>query len=218
MTDVVPLAASHVPEATAMCVRAFDDYPFLHALFPGSSARRAHVSAAFYGATIRDCLRHGRVDAVMADGDVVAVAAWLRPGAYPLSLRRTAGFAPVVGQVLARYPSRAVRGVQALSRLERHHPVDPPHWYLATVAVDPDHQRHGLGRAVVRPGLDLADAHGDDAFLETAREDNAAWYHRLGFDTVVQDTCFPGGPPQWFMRRARGSGGRRSVGGDRDVS
>ena len=201
MIDVVALPASRLEEATALCVRAFDDYPFLTALFPGPADRRAHVSAAFYGATLRDCLQHGQVDAAMEGGRVVGVAAWLPPGAYPLSLRRSAGFARVVARVLRFHPRRAVRGVQALARLERHHPSDPPHWYLATIAVDPDRQRQGVGGALVRPGLDLADTRVEDAFLETARADNAAWYHRLGFDTEVEDACFPGGPPQWFMRR-----------------
>lgn len=199
--EVVALPREQVPEATALCVRAFATYPFLTALFPGPPDRRTPVAAVFYGRTIEDCLVHGRVDAVVEDGAVRAVAAWLPPGAYPMSLRRSLQFAPLVGWVLRRFPRRAVRGIQALVALERHHPTEPPHWYLAAIAVDATHQGRGLGTAVVRPGLDLADARGEEAFLETADPGNAAWYGRLGFDVETEAPCFPGGPPQWFMRR-----------------
>lgn len=199
--EIVPLAEERLAPATELCVRAFADYPFLAALFPGPAHRRAPISRAFYRATIRDCLDHGRVDAAVEDGQLRGIAAWLVPGAYPLSVRRSLRFAPLVGQALGRYPSRAVRGIQALARLERHHPAAPPHWYLATVAVDPDHQGRGIGGDLVRPGLQLADERGEEAFLETARRGTAAWYARLGFDTEVEADCFPGGPPQWFMRR-----------------
>ena len=199
--ELAPLTPAQVPDATALCVRAFADYPFLTSLFPGQADRRAPIAAVFYGRTIEDCLGHGRVDAVVEDGAIRAVAAWLPPGAYPMSLRRTLRFAPLVGWVLRRWPSRAVRGIQALARLEAHHPAEPPHWYLAAIAVDPANQGRGLGGRAIRPVLELADERGEDAFLETARADNAAWYARLGFDVEVEAPCFPGGPPQWFMRR-----------------
>lgn len=200
-TSVRPLAPGRVDVATELCVRAFGDYPLLAALFPGSPARRAPISRAFYGATVRDCLAHGRVDTVDDDGQLRAVAAWLAPGAYPLGPARAARFAPVVGHVLRRFPHRAPRGVQALARLEHHHPTEPPHWYLAAIAVEPAHQGQGLGRRAIEPGLRRADDNGEEAFLETARRGSAAWYHRLGFDVEVEAPCFRGGPPQWFMRR-----------------
>lgn len=199
--ELVALSPGRTPEATALCVRAFADYPLLTSLFPGPTERRAPLAAVLYGRTIEDCLAHGRVDAVVEDEAVRAVAAWLPPGAHPMSLRRTLRFAPLLGWVLRRWPTRAAKAVQALARLEGHHPAEPPHWYLATVAVDPPHQRRGFGGQVIRPVLDLADERGEDAFLETAKADNAAWYARLGFEVEVEDSCFAGGPPQWFMRR-----------------
>lgn len=200
-TEIVALDPAQLDQATALCVRAFVDYPLLASLFPGPDADRAPLARIFYGRTIEDCLVHGRVDTVVEDGAVRAVAAWLPPGAYPMTLRRTLRYAPMVATVLRRWPARAPKGVQALSRLEHHHPTEPPHWYLATIAVDPSHQRRGLGGRAIRPVLDLADERGEDAFLETAKPDNAAWYARLGFDVEVEVPCFDGGPPQWFMRR-----------------
>ena len=96
--ELAALSAHQVPEATALCVRAFADYPFLTSLFPGPADRRAPLTAVFYGRTIEDCLAHGRVDVVIEDREVRAVAAWLPPGTYPMSLRRTLRFAPLVGR------------------------------------------------------------------------------------------------------------------------
>lgn len=199
--EIVALDPTRLDEATELCVRAFVDYPFLAALFPGSDDARAPLARIFYGRTLEDCLAHGHVDAAVEDGAVRAVAAWLPPGAYPMSLRRTLRYTPMVGAVLRRWPTRVPKGVQALSRLERHHPAEPAHWYLAVIAADRTHQRRGLGTRVIRPGLDLAEERGEDAFLETAKAENAAWYARLGFSVEVEAPCFDGGPPQWFMRR-----------------
>lgn len=196
-----PLRADELAGATELCVRAFATYPYLAALYPGPPARREAIARRFYGATIADALEHGRVDAADVEGRVAAVAAWLPPGAWPQSLRRSLAFLPVALAALRRFPRRSRLGIQSLVRLERNHPADPPHWYLAVIAVDPAHQRRGLGSAVIRPALDLADAQGHEAFLETADPDNAAWYARLGFDTETEEPCFDGGPPQWFMRR-----------------
>lgn len=129
------------------------------------------------------------------------MAVWLPPGAYPLSPRRMLRFAPLVGSVLRRFPSRAVRGTQALAAMERHHPSDPPHWYLAVIAVDPPHHGRGFGRRLVEPVLELADQQGDRCFVETATLGNVAWYSRLGFDVLTEQPSFPGGPAQWFMQR-----------------
>ncbi|NMO19421.1 GNAT family N-acetyltransferase [Pyxidicoccus fallax] len=184
-----------------MCARAFDDYPFLAELFPGESSRRAKVSSRFYSATVIDCLEHGTVHAAVDDGKLAGVAAWLRPGAFPQSLGRQARFLPTVWAGLRHYPSRARLALQALARLERSHPHSPPHWYLATIAVDPAYQGKGLGVRLMKQGLALAAEKGDPCFLETAKGSNRDWYLGFGFQVQLEEPCFDGGPPQWFMWR-----------------
>ncbi|NTX04925.1 N-acetyltransferase [Myxococcus sp. CA040A] len=184
-----------------LCARAFDDYPFLAELFPGPSEKRARVASAFYVATVRDCLEHGVVHATVEDGRLTGVAAWLRPGAFPQSLGRQAGFLPTVWAGLRHFPGRARLALQALARLERYHPHTPTHWYLATIAVDPAHQGRGLGVRLMRAGLALAEETRAPCFLETAKAANRDWYLGFGFDLQRTEPCFDGGPPQWFMWR-----------------
>jgi ribosomal protein S18 acetylase RimI-like enzyme len=75
-----------------------------------------------------------------------------------------------------------------------------PLWYLDQLGVDPSHQGEGLGRALVRFGLDRAAAAGLPAWLETARERNLGFYSSLGFRLVDDGTVPGGGPRIWFMR------------------
>lgn len=184
-----------------MCARAFDDYPFLAELFPGPPERRAKVSSRFYVATVVDCLEYGTVHALVEDGRLAGVAAWLRPGAFPQSLKRQAGFLPTVWAGLRHYPGRARLALQALARLERYHPHTPPHWYLAAIAVEPSMQGRGLGARLMKHGLALAAEKGEPCFLETAKESNREWYRGFGFEVQRTEPCFDGGPPQWFMLR-----------------
>ena len=75
-----------------------------------------------------------------------------------------------------------------------------PFWYLGVLATHPDHQGRGLATAVLGPGLAEADAVGWDAWLETSKPANKAFYAGRGF-TEVHPMEIPDGPPTWWIRR-----------------
>lgn len=75
-----------------------------------------------------------------------------------------------------------------------------PHLYLVALGVDPAEQGRGLGRALLRPVLERADAEATPCYLETFLERTASFYSRLGFEVVHRDTI-PNGPAFWCMRR-----------------
>jgi ribosomal protein S18 acetylase RimI-like enzyme len=79
--------------------------------------------------------------------------------------------------------------------------VPEPHWYLAALGVDPPYQGRGLGRALVRDGLDWADMDGKIAYLETETESNVGFYEALGFDVVEEVTMDRLNLPMWLMAR-----------------
>ncbi|KAI6799842.1 hypothetical protein KC332_g15082 [Hortaea werneckii] len=60
---------------------------------------------------------------------------------------------------------------------------DPNFWYLAACGVDPDYQRQGIAGALLREGLEQADAQGLPAYLESTPE-GAFLYPRFGFETL----------------------------------
>ena len=85
--------------------------------------------------------------------------------------------------------------------MERHHASVPrDHWYLSVLGTDPDRQGKGIGAALVQPVLDLCDAEGLGAYLESSKESNIPYYRRFGFE-VSGELRFRGGPPIWPMWR-----------------
>ena len=59
--------------------------------------------------------------------------------------------------------------------------VDASAWYLSIVGILPAYQNQGLGAALIRPVLELADEAGVPTFLETFTPRNEPFYQRLGY-------------------------------------
>lgn len=59
--------------------------------------------------------------------------------------------------------------------------VDASAWYLSIVGILPAFQNKGLGAALIRPVIELADAAGVPTFLETFTPRNEPFYQRLGY-------------------------------------
>lgn len=56
-----------------------------------------------------------------------------------------------------------------------------PHWYLHIAGCLPTQQGQGRGGAVIKAGIARANHAGLSAYLETANEQNLAFYGALGF-------------------------------------
>jgi GNAT superfamily N-acetyltransferase len=79
--------------------------------------------------------------------------------------------------------------------------MEPRHWYLMALGVDPAEQGKGRGRKLLLAGLRRADSSGGPCYLETNTEESAAFYSRRGFDVVGSGNLPDAGPPYWCMRR-----------------
>ena len=77
------------------------------------------------------------------------------------------------------------------------------------VGVAKEAQGHGLGRALLQPMIDRADAACQPCYLETTQPKNVAFYEHLGFrrivSTVLSRSTFAEG-----RRRQRSTSGHRS--------
>jgi ribosomal protein S18 acetylase RimI-like enzyme len=73
-----------------------------------------------------------------------------------------------------------------------------PTLFLSGLAVDPAHQRQGVGGALLDAGV--ARHPGVPALLLTNSAANVRFYERHGFE-VVLDRPMPGGLPTWAMLR-----------------
>ncbi len=110
-------------------------------------------------------------------GDGSAVACWHPPGAEPLPAAVVGDFRAMVTELTGE---RAPLVLESLSRIARRAPHEP-HWHLAAVGVDPDHQGRGVGGRLLGAMLGRCDRQGVPAYLESSNSRNVGFYERLGF-------------------------------------
>jgi GNAT superfamily N-acetyltransferase len=169
--------------------RAFAGDPLVGWFFEGSYE---HAAPEFF-ATLFDI----RVDdgEVWVTDDAVSVAEWNPPD----------GLRGPEGPRTERWRDAGTRFAQlTLDRFAQWGElIDPllppqPYWYLGILATHPDWQRQGLGRAVLEPVRERADGEGLPIYLETATEEDVAFYGGLGFG-VRHTLDVPDGPRTWGM-------------------
>jgi ribosomal protein S18 acetylase RimI-like enzyme len=186
--------AADLPGLARMLTRAFDDDPVARWACPRDDLR-PWMLERFHGARDRQMLRAGEI--WMSEGGESA-AVWARPDAWRSSIRDDLDFArsALRPSLLRRAPLIGY----GLLGVERRHPPQPPHWYLATLGTEPAAQGRGLGTAVLAPVLEGCDRDGVAAYLESSKERNIDYYARFGF-RVTEELRLPRGPRIWLMWR-----------------
>ena len=104
-----------------------------------------------------------------------AAAWWHPPGEWRMSLADTLRLVPRVAPA-ARLGS--LRLLRMSTAIERQHPVEPAA-YLAFLGASV--QGQGRGAQVMQPALDVCDAFGWPAYLESSNPRNLPFYRRCGF-------------------------------------
>ncbi len=186
-------------QAAAAIAAGHADYPAFRHLFPDPS-RRARALRAFFAATVCDGIGFGTVLAVWDGPHVAATAVWLPPGAFPWTTRRKLAAVGALTRVLLADPRRFGAFVRCGNLLERAHPAEP-HWYLVVLSVRPDHQRRGLGGALLAPILERSDRDHLPCYLETSDPANVAFYQRFGFRVSGTIAALSHGPVHTMMQR-----------------
>jgi GNAT superfamily N-acetyltransferase len=192
MTEVRRAARADVEGVARALARAFEDDPVMGWFFPDERARLERIERVFR-MRVAGLLKQ---DEIYTTDDHAGAAVWAQPGRWEMGplegLAFVARLLPMVGTrvgVLAR-------GWTAIDRL---HPKEP-HWYLAILGTEPDHQGNGIGSALMRPVLDDCDRNEVGAYLESSKRSNLAYYERHGF-RVTGELTLPDGPPIWPMWR-----------------
>ena len=193
--QVVPLESRQLGEACTTLARAFQDDPAWSWVLPDAERRAILLPWLFrVGFEITDA------EVWTTPGAVAGCSRWLPPGrprvhvspmlralvATPLRLREATSRFLAYG--------RAVEAIRAES-------VREPHWYLAGIGVDPAEQRHGIGTALLQPGLAASDRDDLPCALLTNSEQNLSFYERSGFEVIREADTPDGGPHAWMLRR-----------------
>ncbi|MFM9829481.1 MAG: GNAT family N-acetyltransferase [Sphingomonas sp.] len=192
---VVLATATRRAEIAVMLARAFADDPAMSWIFPDATLRARRLPGLFQLLFDED----GPNGVRLMDDAARAATLWRGPGAAHTGtlamLRQIVPLVAVFGGALPR--------ALAVSRaIEAHMPMGA-FWYLHIAGCDPAHQGKGLGRALVKAGLERMGASGLPFYLETATERNLGFYQSLGFE-VTDDWTVPGGGPRfWSMLAGR---------------
>lgn len=203
MAEIRPLDPANQQAAIRTVAQAFYDDPMTAVQVPDPE-KQLRLINDLYAPPVKICLKYGVVDSI--DG-ASALAMWLPPGKTDLSfiqMLQVGVFAMPFKIGLGPF----MRLVNMLDASEKLHKaaVPGPHWYLMTLAVQPEMQGQGFGSKLLKHGLKRVDADGVPAYLETSNERNLPLYEKFGFKVFQEGELTVGGPPFWAMRRDALSG------------
>jgi ribosomal protein S18 acetylase RimI-like enzyme len=112
------------------------------------------------------------------------VTMWIPPGVETFASRRSESDYAAYG--------KAADAMRAGDELIASLKPDAEHWYLDTIATDPDLHGRGLGGRLLDHDLAVRDAAGDACALDTHTEENVGFYRRRGFEVIGSGTLGPG--------------------------
>jgi len=180
----------------SIAAAGFYDDPVMSWVFPEASTRLEQLRFAF-GGLVRDFLPdRGPVHLL----DDACATFWRQPYFSDDRAERT-GDGDAGGGEMPDVPFTAdvlERFAILDSTMAAAHPHDP-HWYLNVISTLPERQGTGLGARAIRAVLEVCDAEGIPAYLESSNPRNMTLYRRHGF-VQTGELPLPDGPslyPMW---------------------
>ena len=163
---------------------AFHNDPFMVFLEPNGEKRPAFTEW-FFSRAILYGMRWGQV---YCTPDASGVAIWLTPGNETMTMPRIlrGGYWALPFHLGARGARRFMQFVSLTDRIHKRS-VQGPHWYLMAIGCLPEQQGEGIGSSLVAVGTAEADAAGLPCYLETATEEDVAFYGKRGFQVTAED-------------------------------
>jgi ribosomal protein S18 acetylase RimI-like enzyme len=182
MTDVRQVTTSDLRRVSEALGNAFFDDPVMRFIIPPDKPD-SRLRTLMRMET-KSALKH---DTAWMTADGAAAALWKPPGKWKTTNGELITMLPsVIGSLRGGF----ITGLSVLGAVEKKHPVDPPHWYLAVLGTETEAQGKGLGSAVLQPVLERCDREGEPAYLESSKETNIPFYERHGF-RVTEEVKLP---------------------------
>ena len=129
--------------------------------------------------------------------DGLSVSLWCPPDSHPSA----AAFGPRRDDDAYELFGERLEALRAGDALLRTLVPEGDHWYLDTLATEPERMGEGLGGRLLDHDLAQLDAEGQTAALDTHTPENVAFYERRGFRVVASSEVPHGGPPLFVMLR-----------------
>ncbi|MEX0725603.1 MAG: GNAT family N-acetyltransferase [Planctomycetaceae bacterium] len=178
--EVQDLRAEDIPLAARTFIEGFRQEPMFDFIFRDRTEYE-RLGAWMFGSWMRWAIRYGKI---WVTPQCRAVAIWRKPGEGDMS------FWSLIHTGIWQTPLRMTfssyrRLMQFTVMMQEHRSrlmKNQPHWYCQNIAVLPEFQGQGLGRALMRHACDIADADNLACYLETSLERNVDFYRRHGFE------------------------------------
>jgi len=197
--NIVSLREENLSPAAESLARAFHKDPLQVYVFPDAAERSARSPAHF-----APLLRYGMLfgEVLTTQGKPLGAAVWLPPETWEVTPERAAAAGlDDLPNVLGEAAAERFFSVLGATDPYHHRDVPPAHWYLMVVGVSPEARGQGLGRALLEPVMNRADASGLPCYLETAQPDNVEFYEYIGFKKIVEVVEPQSGLRMWTFRR-----------------
>lgn len=193
---MAPLAKAELAPVAEILARAFRDNALNRAVIASNDPNR-RLSSNRYGmfGLLPIARSFGYVATAKSGGILSGALVSSPPNRFPLP---PPAWLPRLRCLVGQGWRVARRWGDVFDALQQLHPIEP-HWYLATLGVDPSQQRRGVGAALLEAWLAGVDRSGLPAYLETDGASNVAFYQRAGFRVVNETEIL--GVPVWCMDR-----------------
>ncbi len=204
LENFLMVSESSLLKAAEMWARAFYNGAFYVWIIPDSKIR-PELLREFFLFRLRLGVLYGEV---YVTPDFEGGACWIPSVNVALSDERVieAGVIEFSSKLHAADPGAMTRLMQYVNITDPlHEKLAPyPHLYLSSIAVDPIHQKQGLGSALLDAMIERVKHENLPLYLETNSQGNIPYYERFGFTVrehlIIPDTDLP----LWIMIRGAG--------------
>lgn len=168
------LEPGDVDRAARVFARAFAWHePWGEWAMPDRSGREERIFVRFRSDLLERFVPHGECWTI---GAGTATTMWIPPGVPELASRRSEADYASYGELAAQMRA----GDELIASLK----PSVEHWYLDSIATDPDLHGRGLGGRLLDHDLAIRDAAGHACALDTHTPENIGFYARRGFEVI----------------------------------
>lgn len=168
------LRAADVDRAARVFARAFAWHePWGDWAIPDPANREERIYAQFHADLLERFLPYGECWTI---GAGTATTMWIPPGVEQLASRRSESDYAAYGHL----GDELRAGDELIASLKPR----TVHWYLDTIATDPDLHGRGLGGRLLDHDLAIRDAAGHACALDTHTPENIGFYERRRFEVI----------------------------------
>lgn len=199
LQGLVGLNKSDIPPAAEMLSRAFWNYPVSTYAYPDELIRGKRLPY-FFQYVLHYCTKYGEVYSTSQKMEGIAI--WLPSDNYPMTFWKLIRSVPLpVFFSLGRESGQRMKSFSDYIDGVHKRLTPYEHWFLQTIAVDPQFQGKGYAGKLLRPMLARMDEVGLPSYLGTIDEGNVSLYEHFGFKVVEKSAVPKTNLTNWAMLR-----------------